>query len=1040
MPLFVFNAEEFVEHNSILAENIPLPNFTRKHPKITLVVQLPTNLVIECEAKLSKTISSIQKSIYEQMVSLYGETNVRSIKQYRFGTMKGEYPSKKLKLSESPEIMNALKLQQQDYSNPQFIIIQVNTETEFVKTAKTYTNDLELKPIIATPEVLSFNSTYSELRQNAETARTERLEADPLLARMRLNSNEPPLITCRKKNIPIKVDMRAVALSDENTATSLAIQFDTTAQQAIRTLFTKMVEHQGVSTDLNPDNYALILQGTDEVVAGDFAIQNFVCVRQFLLSVTPFMNFLLVDKNKLISQIREKELSYTALPEVTDEQKYKPIIYNDTSKPGIDIMGGFPHFYAKENFSIIIGGCFNIPSDLEANNYIVRVVILHGSNEISAPMMTRPSLGCSSVAWNEALNISIQIMQLPRAARVAITLFNYDKIGTNKAPIATCNVPVFNFDGWFNSGVKFWSMWNGKDTDPLLTTCQCEEESAVRVLFTIPQYRYPIAHVQQEIMHQRVVSTSQRVSSQTKIIVEEMRKKNFDLLKKPTDEARANLYRYRYDFIDIPSMLPLVLSSIDYTVTTQVNEIPALLQRWQRPPPTIALSLLDSQYADHRVREFAVRCLESLSDDEIMLYMLQLIQALKYEMYDDSPLCRFLFRRGLNEPKFLGHQLFWQLISEAHISHIRRRFSSFVVNFLYGSGIYRDELLKGYKFTQELVRLNHSLCKLSHAEATEPFREALKKIDLPNEFHLPMDPRLVVDSFIVEKCKVMNSKKKPFWLTFHNAAPFSTEPIRVLFKVGDDLRQDQLTLQIMRVMEHLWRKEGIDLHMRCYAVLPTGFNQGFIEVVPNTITEQALQQERGTFSGIWDSSTISDYLCKVNQTEQNQQVARSNFMYSSAGYAVATCVLGIADRHPGNILLQNDGHFLHIDFGHFLGNFKTKLGYQRENAPFHFSPACANVLGDVDGEMFKQFRVLCGQAFNILRHNSKLLVTLLMLMLGTGIPELQKAEDIRYMTDMLMLNKTDSEAKIEFDKLTNKSLESTRTKLNNLFHNIAVSD
>ena len=51
-----------------------------------------------------------------------------------------------------------------------------------------------------------------------------------------------------------------------------------------------------------------------------------------------------------------------------------------------------------------------------------------------------------------------------------------------------------------------------------------------------------------------------------------------------------------------------------------------------------ALSLLDSEYADPRVRAFAVECLETLSDDEIMLYMLQLVQALKYEMYDDSQL------------------------------------------------------------------------------------------------------------------------------------------------------------------------------------------------------------------------------------------------------------------------------------------------------------------------------------------------------------------------------------------------------------------
>ncbi|EAY19428.1 Phosphatidylinositol 3- and 4-kinase family protein [Trichomonas vaginalis G3] len=1040
MPLFVFDIDEFIEQNAVLSASIPLTNFTRKHQRVILNVKLPTDLCINIEAKISKTVSSIQKQVYEQLASIYGQDAVRESKAYRLGTMKGEYPSHKLKLSESPEMMTAIKLQQQDITKPQFVMMQISAETEFSKAAKQYISDLELKNIIQTSEVLTFNSSFSELRKEVESARTSRLEQDPLLARMRLNASDPPLTTCRKKNVPIKVDTRYVALSGEATAISLAIQFDTTASQAIRDLFAKMQEHQGIGKDLNPDNYALTLQGTDEVVAGNFPIKEFVCVRQFLLSVTPFMNFLLVDKNQLIDQIKSKELSYSALPEPTPEQQYKPIILKEIEKPSFDIMGGFPHSIAKENFSIFIGGCFNIPPSLAASIYMIRAVIIHGSNELGAPVMTRPALGGTSVSWNEMLTVSLQIQQLPRSARVAITLYNYEKIGSKGSAIATINIPVFNFDGWYNSGVNFRSMWNGKDTDPLITTCQCEDDDATRILFEIPQYIFPIAHLSPPPQQSRQVGSSMRVTAQQKVAVDNLRKKVFDPLKKLTMEEKNLIYRYRHDLYDMSSFLPLVLSSIDYTVPTQAHEIAGLLQQWEKPKPAEALSLLDSEFADQRVRAYAVECLESLSDDEIMLYMLQLVQALKYEMYDDSPLCRFLFRRGLAEPKFLGHQLFWQLISEAHISHIRRRFSSFVVNFLYGSGIYRDELIKGYKFTQELVQLNHKLCKLSHTEATEPFREALKNFDLPNEFHLPMDPRLVVDAFIVEKCKVMNSKKKPFWLTFHNAAPFSTEPIRVLFKVGDDLRQDQLTLQVMRVMEYLWRKEGIDLHMRCYGVLPTGFNQGFIEVVPNAITEQALQQEKGTFAGVWDNNTLTDYLYKVNTTEQNQQLARENFMYSSAGYAVATCVLGIADRHPGNIMLQTDGHFLHIDFGHFLGNFKTKLGYQRENAPFHFSPACANVLGDVNGEMFKQFRKLCGDALNILRHNSKLLVTLLMLMLGTGIPELQKAEDIRYMTDMMFLDKTDSEAKIEFDKLTDMSLDSTRTKLNNLFHNIAVSD
>ena len=45
-------------------------------------------------------------------------------------------------------------------------------------------------------------------------------------------------------------------------------------------------------------------------------------------------------------------------------------------------------------------------------------------------------------------------------------------------------------------------------------------------------------------------------------------------------------------------------------------------------------------------------------------------------------------------------------------------------------------------------------------------------------------------------------------------------------QIGDDLCQDMLTLQLIKVMEKLWLRAGLDLKMLTYSCLPTGPNQG----------------------------------------------------------------------------------------------------------------------------------------------------------------------------------------------------------------------
>ena len=58
----------------------------------------------------------------------------------------------------------------------------------------------------------------------------------------------------------------------------------------------------------------------------------------------------------------------------------------------------------------------------------------------------------------------------------------------------------------------------------------------------------------------------------------------------------------------------------------------------------------------------------------------------------------------------------------------------------------------------------------------------------------------------------MDSKMRPLWIVLGNHDIYGDE-INLIFKNGDDLRQDMLTLQMIRIMDRLWKNEGLDLRL-----------------------------------------------------------------------------------------------------------------------------------------------------------------------------------------------------------------------------------
>ena len=159
----------------------------------------------------------------------------------------------------------------------------------------------------------------------------------------------------------------------------------------------------------------------------------------------------------------------------------------------------------------------------------------------------------------------------------------------------------------------------------------------------------------------------------------------------------------------------------------------------------------------------------------------------------------------------------------------------------------------------------------------------------------------------------------------------------------------------------------------------------------------------------------------------------------SSIYAQATRVLGVGDRHNDNIMVAEDGRYFHVDFGHFLGHFKSKFGVKRESASsFVLTPHMATVLGGRGaGYRFRRFEELCVEAFVVLRDEADHLMILLMLMVDSGIPELSNLEDVAWVHRALILNERDNaKAAAKFLALVDAALDDRRTRSMHAIHSL----
>ncbi|XP_018417887.1 PREDICTED: phosphatidylinositol 4-phosphate 3-kinase C2 domain-containing subunit gamma [Nanorana parkeri] len=505
------------------------------------------------------------------------------------------------------------------------------------------------------------------------------------------------------------------------------------------------------------------------------------------------------------------------------------------------------------------------------------------------------------------------------------------------------------------------------------------------------------------------------------------------------------LWHYRHCANKPPGTLPLLLGSAPSWDPPSVSAMYSLLQDWSFTDPLEGLSLLSPCFSDENIRDAACRQIGKMSDDELLEFLPQLVQAVKFDWCLDSALVKLLLRRSLRSVQ-IAHRLFWLLTDATNESHYRRLYQTLLaaLQFCTGSAMNAE-----FSRETEMMKILQSIGERVKNAPEEKRQETLKSglNDLGRFFEevkscrLPLYPAIVVKGISRELCSYFKSNAKPLKITFLNADSKGPD-IHLIFKAGDDIRQDMLILQIINLMDRIWLHEGLDLRMVTYRCLSTGRKQGLIEMVPDSTTLAKIQNAGGLFGPLKDSSMkkwfggstslIHNFLCSVPQ-------AADNFLYSCAGWCVATFILGVCDRHNDNIMLTSTGHMFHIDFGKILGNAQMFGKVKRDRSPFIFTSEMENFIteGGRSPQRAQEFVDLCCCAYNIIRRHSALLITALELMLQAGLPELSGVHDLKYVHDNLRPYDSDLQATSYFTSKITESLQCVSVKLNFLVHAFA---
>eukprot|EP00980_Cylindrotheca_fusiformis_P031427 scaffold26363_cov113-Cylindrotheca_fusiformis.AAC.1 len=212
----------------------------------------------------------------------------------------------------------------------------------------------------------------------------------------------------------------------------------------------------------------------------------------------------------------------------------------------------------------------------------------------------------------------------------------------------------------------------------------------------------------------------------------------------------------------------------------------------------------------------------------------------------------------------------------------------------------------------------------------------------------------------------------------HKSSEKQNQVVCAMAKSNDDLRQEVFIMQMIHYYKSVFAQANIPLWLKTYRILSTSSSTGLIEVLVDATSLDGLKKSEN----YPQEGGLRKYFEQTygGPRSESFKEAQRNFMRSCAGYSLISYLLGLGDRHNGNIMIDTQGRLMHIDFGFVMG-MAPGHEFSMERAPFKFPKEYVEVMGGLKDPCYKEFERLFVAGFKAARENSQIALGLVEIMM-----------------------------------------------------------